>query len=283
MLPFSLTSITLDGITTTQIFVFLLFIFYCLHRLLLKHPALLWSSTPLDPVRDSKILRVRTVAHRGGRVTTIENTLSSFKNAYKNNMDMIELDVHLTADKQVVVFHDDNLWRMAQMNSTISDLNKKDLPKLCHDHTWGSAFHWFQKRSNDREESKAVEKGENQAAENQAENQAEDLEVATIPLLTEVLDSLPENVCVIVEIKPQKERERTIELVKLVDEILIGKDDDDCKKSFNGRVLWFSLHAETCNVVLPNQNPNRPRITSARESAIIVISYWLMLLPFLPE
>ena len=105
--------------------IFLLFLFYCLYCLLLKHPTLLWSSTPLDPVRDEKILKVRTVAHRGGRVTTIENTLSSFKNAYKNNMDMIELDVHLTADKQVVVFHDDTLWRMAQMKKTINDLLKK--------------------------------------------------------------------------------------------------------------------------------------------------------------
>ena len=118
-----------SSFTTTQILVFLLFLFYCLYRLLLKYPTLLWSSTPLDPVRDEKILKVRTVAHRGGRVTTIENTLSSFKNAYKNNMDMIELDVHLTADKQVVVFHDDTLWRMTkkkfQMKSTINDLLKK--------------------------------------------------------------------------------------------------------------------------------------------------------------
>ena len=42
-------------------------------------------------------------AHRGGWREYMENTLPAFKNAVALGVDFIELDVHLTKDKQVVV------------------------------------------------------------------------------------------------------------------------------------------------------------------------------------
>lgn len=51
------------------------------------------------------------VAHRGGALIGNENTLSAFRNAIALNVDMIELDVHLTKDGEVVVCHDEDLDR----------------------------------------------------------------------------------------------------------------------------------------------------------------------------
>ena len=45
-------------------------------------------------------------AHRGASAYCPENTLASFKKAYELHADLIELDVQLSKDGQIVVFHD---------------------------------------------------------------------------------------------------------------------------------------------------------------------------------
>jgi len=46
------------------------------------------------------------IAHRGGAALKPENTLCAFADAMARGLDGAELDVHLTSDGQVVVFHD---------------------------------------------------------------------------------------------------------------------------------------------------------------------------------
>lgn len=48
----------------------------------------------------------RVIAHRGSSGTYPENTLLSFVQAVNDGADVLELDVHLSADGQVVVLHD---------------------------------------------------------------------------------------------------------------------------------------------------------------------------------
>ncbi len=50
-------------------------------------------------------------AHRGSSFIAPENTLESFDLAAKQNSDGIELDIHLTSDGQLAVFHDETLER----------------------------------------------------------------------------------------------------------------------------------------------------------------------------
>jgi glycerophosphoryl diester phosphodiesterase len=47
------------------------------------------------------------IAHRGASAYYPENTLPSFEGAIDMGADMIELDVQLTSDRKVVVFHDE--------------------------------------------------------------------------------------------------------------------------------------------------------------------------------
>ena len=61
------------------------------------------------------------IAHRGGADLGIENSLSCIEKGIAAGADMIEIDVHLTADKQVVVNHDYTLDRTTDMTGKIED------------------------------------------------------------------------------------------------------------------------------------------------------------------
>lgn len=68
-----------------------------------------------------KDLLRRPFAHRGVHAEYPENSLPAFEQAISLNLG-IELDIHLTKDEQLVVFHDDNLKRMTGVNEFIKFL-----------------------------------------------------------------------------------------------------------------------------------------------------------------
>ena len=70
------------------------------------------------------------LAHRGLSDIYPENTLIAFKKAFEVGADGIELDVRMTRDGEVVVFHDEDLERMAGRNEKISDMDYKDLIRI---------------------------------------------------------------------------------------------------------------------------------------------------------
>lgn len=70
------------------------------------------------------------VAHRGYSGVSPENTLSAFENAIDIGADMIELDVQLTCDGQVVVFHDNDLLRITGCEGTVADYSLEELEQM---------------------------------------------------------------------------------------------------------------------------------------------------------
>ncbi|XP_065199498.1 lysophospholipase D GDPD1-like [Planococcus citri] len=70
------------------------------------------------------------ISHRGGAGEYYENTITACKRAQELGTDMLEIDCHITKDKQVVVFHDSNLRRLTGIDSNVSDLNYNELPLL---------------------------------------------------------------------------------------------------------------------------------------------------------
>lgn len=70
------------------------------------------------------------IGHRGASGVRPENTLSSFKLALEQGAAGLEFDLRLTADNKVVVFHDDNLERMAGRPERIADLTLTELKKV---------------------------------------------------------------------------------------------------------------------------------------------------------
>lgn len=61
------------------------------------------------------------IAHRGAKGHAPENTLPAFRKAIGMGADGIELDVHLSADGRVAVFHDATLERLTGRQGTIAE------------------------------------------------------------------------------------------------------------------------------------------------------------------
>ena len=94
-------------------------------------------ATAGEAISEDKIswIKETPIAHRGLHTKDIpENSLSAFENALKNNY-AIELDVQFTKDKEVVVFHDENLKRITNDTRNIEDVNYDELKNLRLDNT----------------------------------------------------------------------------------------------------------------------------------------------------
>jgi glycerophosphoryl diester phosphodiesterase len=80
------------------------------------------------------------IAHRGASAYYPENTLPSFEGAIAMGADMVELDVQLTSDKEVVVFHDEKISRCTDGRGKIADHTLSELKKLDAGNWYGKDF-----------------------------------------------------------------------------------------------------------------------------------------------
>jgi glycerophosphoryl diester phosphodiesterase len=113
------------------------------------------------------------IAHRGSSGEAPENTLAAFLQADRDRADMVELDVRLSLDGGLVVFHDRRLGRTAPGWRRINAVPSEGLQEL-------DAGRWF---------------GERFTGER-------------IPSLRDVLDHLPHRTGVNVEVKTDGDRAR---------------------------------------------------------------------------
>lgn len=144
----------------------------------------------------------RNYAHRGLHTedkSVPENSLEAFKLAAEAGYG-VELDVQLSRDGQVVVFHDSTLDRVCGVSARVDEMDYDELKKLslC---------------STDQ----------------------------TIPLFTQVLDTIGGRVPIICEIKTGPENR---ELCEKTYDIIKKYNGDICIESFDPRIVgWFRFHA----------------------------------------
>ena len=74
--------------------------------------------------------RPRLFAHRGGAALAPENTLEAFDAAARMGITAFELDVRLTSDGEVVVFHDEDTVRTTGTPGTIEDRTLAEVQAL---------------------------------------------------------------------------------------------------------------------------------------------------------
>ena len=82
--------------------------------------------------RNTSFLIGRLIAHRGLHNIEkgiAENSIPAFEKSIENNY-IIELDVHILKDRNVVVFHDDNLKRMTGIDKEIKNMTYEDVKEL---------------------------------------------------------------------------------------------------------------------------------------------------------
>ena len=76
-------------------------------------------------------LKSSIIAHRGiyNNITIFENTMESIMYAVKNNL-IVEIDVRLTSDNELIVFHDDDAGRLIKLKDDINTLTYEELEYL---------------------------------------------------------------------------------------------------------------------------------------------------------
>ncbi|MBP3402472.1 MAG: hypothetical protein J6L82_01010 [Alphaproteobacteria bacterium] len=70
------------------------------------------------------------LGHRGARAVKTENTIEAFRYACQSGVKWVELDAMLSADKTVMVFHDETLDRMAGVDGRLDEFTAERLRAL---------------------------------------------------------------------------------------------------------------------------------------------------------
>ena len=145
---------------------------------------------------------VEVIGHRGASSEAPENTLAANRLAFQQNADGIEIDVRLTKDHKLVCMHDKSTRRTADQELVIKESTLKKLKSL--DIGLWKGMKW---------------KGE------------------TIPTLEEVLEEIPENKSIFIEIKTGTES-----IDPLIEDIQKSKIDSNC-------ITVISFHQEVVKEV----------------------------------
>ncbi|HEX2194088.1 MAG TPA: glycerophosphodiester phosphodiesterase family protein [Candidatus Limnocylindria bacterium] len=79
------------------------------------------------------------VAHRGASGQAPENTMAAFERAVEVGADAIELDVHLSADGQLAVIHDETVERTTDGTGSVASMTMDELRRLDAGYRWTDA------------------------------------------------------------------------------------------------------------------------------------------------
>jgi glycerophosphoryl diester phosphodiesterase len=126
------------------------------------------------------------VAHRGASAQAPENTMDAFRLAHEAGADAIELDVHLTADGQLAVIHDETLARTTDRTGAIASLRMAEIREADAGAAFGGRDGEFRYRGRG----------------------------LTVPTLPEVLDWLPADLGLVVEIKARAAADAVVEALR---------------------------------------------------------------------
>lgn len=94
---------------------------------------------------------MQVIAHRGAKGYVSENTIAAFQKALELGVDGIELDVFLSSDGEIIVFHDEHTERLTGIPGAISEMQLADIQKLKVDilheiPTLADVLHFIDKR-----------------------------------------------------------------------------------------------------------------------------------------
>ena len=70
---------------------------------------------------------MKKIGHRGLKGVKLENTLESMEEAVRQSLDMIEIDIQMTKDEKIIVFHDYELKRIFNNKSMIKDISYTEI------------------------------------------------------------------------------------------------------------------------------------------------------------
>ena len=81
-------------------------------------------------------MKCRNYAHRGFSGNYPENTMLAFRKALEAGCEGMEFDVHLTADRQIVIVHDERIDRTSDRQGYVKDMTYEELCKADFSYRW---------------------------------------------------------------------------------------------------------------------------------------------------
>lgn len=252
----------------------------CLVILVIKVCHLYPNMWPLPGrrVRAIPLPRGSVIGHRGSCQEGVpENTLASFLDAVVAGVDIVELDVWLTKDKQICVFHDDNFARMTSNThkGLITETNYADFPEIVPGILQRSRI--ADVVDGDRLAPLLPEGGSPLAKKYASRYKSAngsgsntDFLWKHIPLFEEVLAHVPEHISIIIEVK-----DHNPEMVTLLHALIRRQS-----KARQDNLFWFSLR-EGLNNSLRMVDSTIPSITSLPNILRVFFLYALGLAPFI--
>ncbi len=95
------------------------------------------ASTNINNIKKTDF---RIIGHKGASGYAPENTLAAMELALDMGVDMIEIDVHLTKDGEVVVFHDEEVSRTTNGTGKIHEMTLEEVKQLDAGSWFGPEF-----------------------------------------------------------------------------------------------------------------------------------------------
>ena len=105
-------------------------------RILLATACLLLVAPSLATANPWLERRNLNIAHQGGEIEAPSNTLYALKTARAKGADVLEIDVHATADGELVVLHDDTVDRTTDGSGQVDEMTLEQIKAL-------DAARWF--------------------------------------------------------------------------------------------------------------------------------------------
>ena len=184
--------------------------------------------------------RVLHIAHQGGEIEAPSNTLYALKTAKEAGADVLEIDVHATADRELVVIHDDTVDRTTNGTGRVDALTLEQIKQLDAAHEFVPGCGTCPGRGEADYTLRGYATGERALPPELSEFDPNDFKV---PTLREVLETFPREL-INIEIKataPQTEPYER-ELAALLAEF--GRTDDTIVVSFlDSATEAFKLYA----------------------------------------
>ncbi|MDR5897616.1 glycerophosphodiester phosphodiesterase [Halomonas vilamensis] len=103
-------------------------------------PAVSHASTPALEEQLAELQRFQVIAHRGASGHAPESSMAALELAHEMGADYLELDVQITADGELVAFHDDEISRTSSGEGKINDHTLEAL-KALDAGTWFNEAH----------------------------------------------------------------------------------------------------------------------------------------------
>lgn len=182
------------------------------------HPTLV-SNWPRPPL---------VIAHQGGDGLWPSSTRTAYRQAAALGVDVLELDVHLSRDRRLVVVHDDTVDRTSDGSGAVADLRRDEMAALDAGYAWspGRTGHTFPYRGG----------GDG------------------IPTLVEVLTDHP-GAPLLIEIKPDDRAAATALCARLRES---GRTARTVVASFHEEAM--AAFREACPAVATSATPNEVRL-----------------------